>query len=586
MKLTYGTLALFLFTASLVPAQTPAAHPVYIYLYASISDHVNLDITEDRLHRLLPMIERYRTEHPEAHISATLLFSGAASEALAKSNPKTGITDFVLGYKKRGVIEVGYDGTDEPTYEHRPLVSLTPRENSHDRWLQRASVDEKFLTEGRDPLTGDPRPGTVGGLKAMQQVFGEASCITGATVGEQRLDPKADPKMPGAGVTPSVKPEVGDWEIVPILRRYNTNAILFGLPNTNPAHIPGFNGSVTGIGRIMSPVPEASPELFWADNYLRSSESGFGGVHVIYGYQGAAGVKDFTDKLDRSKIRIIHMELGSEKDYLKPDFAKTPLSPTLTYAYAHPDNPKLPSEDRLSADQVNAAYATEDAALTWLIANYFPANSGSRFVSNSELKRMTPASSGYSISVDALRAALKETLADWGINTYPPPFVKVGDQFLSLAETFQVLTDALSELDTTGKLPQSVHVAGVYGPIGMPGGHGPNVGEVTVASIAKMCTQFKTRLHDETADPMPKNTIPSILSVDGVGMNSAQFLRLMVQAMVDPTPESKINVRMTYMFPGTAQILPKTRALEDTGATWTFKPAPLQISSAPTQAQR
>src|ERR1039458_6347212 len=90
--------------------------PVLIYLYADVADQVNLDITEDRLRRMLPMIERFQKAHPEAHVSATILFSGAVSQALYQRNAQTHIKDLILDYKKRGVIEVGYDGTDEPTY--------------------------------------------------------------------------------------------------------------------------------------------------------------------------------------------------------------------------------------------------------------------------------------------------------------------------------------------------------------------------------------------------------------------------------------------------------------------------------------
>ena len=81
-----------------------------------------MDITEARLRRLLPMIEQFRKENPQAHVSATIFFTGAVSQALADQNKKTHIKDFVLKYKKMGVIEIGYDGTDEPTYDHRPMI--------------------------------------------------------------------------------------------------------------------------------------------------------------------------------------------------------------------------------------------------------------------------------------------------------------------------------------------------------------------------------------------------------------------------------------------------------------------------------
>jgi hypothetical protein len=619
MKRVYCSLGLFLFIAPLLAAQSaatspatqapvtqapqfppfqppppafperpaPPPQPVYIYLYARITDQVNLDISEERLRRLLPMIEKFRKEHPEAHVSATILFSGASSEALANRDAQTHIKKFVLDYKKRGIIEVGYDGTDEPTYTNRPMLPSTLNEQPYkERWAQRASEDEKFLTEGRDPLTGASRPGTVGGLKAMQEVFGKAAYITGISVGTEHPDGAKHPTMPGAGAVPTVTPEIGDWEIVPLLHRYNTEAILAGIPASNPAHIPGFGGGANELGTLMSPVLQASPELFWEDGILRDSESGASGGRIFHGYDGKENLPAFLTKLDRSRVRIVHMELASEDDYLKPDFAKTPPNAALAYAYTHPDNPKVPDEDRLSPDEVNAAYAKEETSLDWVVANIFNVAPGGRFVSNADLKRMAGEDTGFSVSVSELSASLKGELEKWGIGTYPPSYFQVGSHYLSLAEAFQVMTDALAELSRTGKLPQSVKVVQVYGPIRMVIGHGPNLGDTTVAGVAKVCAQIAPGLHDDTGYPVPNNSVPGLLTVDGVTINAAQFLRLMAQALVDPTPDAKLKVRMTYMIAEIATVFTKTRSLEDVGATWTVKPAPLHTSPVTTTGTR
>ena len=153
---------------------------MYIFLYSRITDHVNIELSEDRLRRVLPMLERYRKAHPEAHVSATILFSGAISQALADRNAQTGIKDLVLDYARRGVIELGYDGADEPTYVNRPKPDFANAKTPEDRWVARGTAAERFLTEGRDPLTGNPVAGS-GGLKKMQEVFGEATCVTGVT---------------------------------------------------------------------------------------------------------------------------------------------------------------------------------------------------------------------------------------------------------------------------------------------------------------------------------------------------------------------------------------------------------------------
>jgi hypothetical protein len=140
------------------------------------------------------------------------------------------------------------------------------------------------------------------------------------------------------------------------------------------------------------------------------------------------------------------------------------------------------------------------------------------------------------------------------------------------------LTDALAEMNRTGRLPDTVHVDQVYGPLAMLMGHGPNTGDVKVSSIAKVCAGLTASLHDDSGYPMPKNTVPTLVDVDGTKVNSAQFLRLMSQALQDPSPETVLHVRMTYMLTGAAHVFPKARNLEDVGATWTFKPAPLNLA--------
>src|SRR5207253_216680 len=93
-----------------------------------------------------------------------------------------------------------------------------------------------------------------GGLKRMQEVFGEAACITGLseTMG-------------------------GDTEFVQHIAQYNNKAIMFGLLDVNPLHdIEGIEGGMKDFSNRMSPSSDSSPELFWQDNVLRSSETSDG----------------------------------------------------------------------------------------------------------------------------------------------------------------------------------------------------------------------------------------------------------------------------------------------------------------------
>lgn len=575
--------------------------PVFVYLQATITDHVNLDITEDRLRRLLPVLEKYRKEHPQAHVSATLLFSGAASDVLARRNSETHIVDFVKGYIRRGVVEAGYDGSDEPTYETRTAVDFSNAQTPDSRWGVREKAADEILTIARDPLTGAPVPGKSGGLKRMQEVFGEAVYIAGVApmvnVGPRpgapitqaqpiRAVPPTSGGTPAKLIVPTVFPEIGtDTEIVHEIRRFNTRAMMAGLPEDNPANLPGFGGAEAGFADIVSPAPETSPEVYWQDNVLRLSEisnTSEEAEEAAHGFEGltADGLKKDLSELNRSRVQAVRVKLADERYYLQHSLTKDD-DYVLKYAYSHPTNPKLPADSFVSKQDVDAAYAKEQAALTWLADEFIPANPGSRFVSNTDLRGLAGPSADYSIPLESLRKAVSEALDKWAINTFPLQYLRVDDRYLSLADWFQVMTDALAEFDRTGKLPESVRVVQVYGPDHTPMGHGPNVGEVTAASVAHVCSGLVERLHDTSGDP-PKNSIPTSITVDGINMNAAQFLRLMASALVAQSPDSKLRVRMTYLFPGQAQLVPKTRPLTEMGASWTVKPAPLALEVSKT----
>jgi hypothetical protein len=50
-----------------------------------------------------------------------------------------------------------------------------------------------------------------------------------------------------------------------------------------------------------------------------------------------------------------------------------------------------------------------------------------------------------------------------------------------------------------------------------------------------VCVERRPAKNDRNEYPMPKNMMPSILTVDGIEMKAAQFLRLIAQTPVDPT---------------------------------------------------
>ena len=578
-------LGLLAFRVTAAP-QAAEKQPVDIYLYARITDHVNMDFTEDRLRRLLPMIAALRKQHPESHITATLLFSGASSQALADRNAQTGIKDYVLGYVRRGVVEVGYDGTDEPTYDNRPKIQFSGVVPADTRWLDRSAVAQKFLTEGRDPLTGVSEPGATGGLKKMEEVFGKPACITGVSL--SIFDPFFNTVDLGS-----------DSETVQQLIRMNSQALMFGLPANNPTKLRGYRDWAADFSKDLSPSSDTSPELYWQDNVLRSSESSDATVRVVLASEGPDALQAVVDKLDRSKVRVLHIELASEKDYLKPPTPRpapgtfpTPVFPIipawspLKFAYVNTNNPKWPENARVSPADVDAAYAKEAALLKWTVEDFLPANPGSRIVGSKELTQIAEPSTGFNVSVASLRTALGAYTTAWTTDTVPAPYLRVDDHYLSLADMFQVMTDALAGLNRTGALPRTVRVVRVWGPMNMPLDSGKPGPAVTVKSLASVCATITAQLHTDTASAIPTNAIPSHVTIEAQDVNAAQFLHLMADALVNPAPDAQVTIKTASMVWGKQAIYMRTRPLEDMGGTWTMKPALIEGAGAVQSAEK
>jgi hypothetical protein len=529
--------------------------PVFIYLFSKYSDFVNIEMTESRIHDTVSLVEKIRQKHPESQASVTMLFSGALSQALAERNAKTGIKDFLTDAARRGIIEMGYDGTDEPTYSYRPMATPDLRTPAEARWKVHGESAEQFLTESRDVASGRVQKGKSGGLKAMQEVFGEAVCVKGLNV--------------GLGI---------DSEYVYHLRRLNTKAILWGLPDPNPAlNIHGYRGSVEQFGLAMSPIPNSSPELNWVNHYLRLSETSNATVRVVAAQEGPEAIKKVVTSVDRSRVRMVHVELNDVRMYLSQFFDAGELFPPLKVAYNHPDHPNLPQEAFAEAKQLEEKQASQEALMQWLAGDFMRANAGSTFISSGNLAKMSPSDIGQSLSVAELQKAVASTLKAWGDNTYPPDYLVVGSQYLSLADTFQVLSDVLAEQSRTGRRPETVRLRQFYGPIDLVDEHGPASGSVTATTVARKAAELAAGLRDESWKAIPANAVPVWVDMDGLHLTAGQFLRLMAESLVAENASAPIKVKMTYSVSGSGMGYPKQRSPIEQGGSWTFKPAPLNL---------
>jgi hypothetical protein len=544
---------LFLAFSAVVTAAGPAKEPVYIVLYSRFYDHSHQHTTDERLQRLLPMLDQLREKYPQSGISALLQFSGTVSEVMAEENAGVHLVDKVKEYAGRGLVDIGYTGEEEPSYLYRPKPSALHIDTPEQRWTARADASERFLTDFKNPVTGLPFAGLSGGLKRMLEVFGGAAFA--------------------GGITTHVG---GDSPATHELNRLAPGAMTVGIPPPNPKYgIEGFGFSAENFSRFISPDQRESPDVFWEDNTLRLSDVSLPDNRPHATDDDLEALKKVFEKLDRSHMRVIKLEVTGYKEYLTRRADGSIAIDPIEWLYYHPDNPKIPGNMKPLAQQgdVEKARLREEATLNWLLNDFLPANPGSRFISVHELTRMAvPASSEISAEqIRALASDVDERFKKASMEA--PDFLQAGNSFFSLAESFEILARALTAMDKTQALPRQVKITRVYGPLEIPEDNmGVTVASFTVRDVMRAAAQVSSGIGDGKWKPIPDNAVPYTLQVGAGKVNAAQFLWLMAQSCLDPVADKTLKTNAIQMFSRTAFMYPKNVPMWESSG-WTFKPA-------------
>lgn len=404
----------------------------------------------------------------------------------------------------------------------------------------------------------------------MQEVFGPATIVRGVVLQQSNLWGAMD--------------EVGsDSEILNVLRQLSPSAVMVGLPDSDLARTAGsqFRPWANVFTKMLSPAENTPPEMYWQEDVLRLSETSLLDTRTFRAEDGVAKLKTFLSGLDRSKVRIVHVEIGGQRIYVKPAVHPMPrIVMPLEWAYEHPDSPLFPASLRYSAAEVEQHYAQQEEVLKYLVSEFLPANPGSGFFSATDAKSLAKPGFGYDLSVESLRRSVTDILQKWGDGPTPPAYLKVDDHYLSMADMFAVFSDALAQQSRSGKLPAVVHLARVFGPVATSQPKVPVTGEVTAESVAAVCSKLVDALHDDSWSERPHNAIPSPIAIDNLNVTASQFLRLMAEALVAPAPDAKLTIKPVDMFAGRVMTFYNRRLHSDLGAPWTYKPAVVDISAA------
>jgi hypothetical protein len=541
----------------------PPPKPILIVLYSRFYDHGHPHTTDERLQRLLPLLERLRTQHPQSGISAVLQFSGTVSQELNDENAGLHLADKLKDYSSRGLVDLGYTGEDEPSYLYRPKAALLTADTPEERWAAKAEAAERFLVDFKNPVTGLPAPGLSGGLKRTQEVFGNGvAFVTG-------ID-----RTLGAD-SPSMNQ----------LRKTTPTAVVGGIPTADPRRgITGFEVSAEGFSRFMSPDAAEAPEVFWEDGFLRLSATSLPDLKPHTTDEGPEALKKVFAKLDRGHVRVVKLEVSPYLRYLTRRADGSVVADPLEWMYYHPDDPVIPSQMHSMAAQtaIEAGFRQDEATLKWLLEEFLPANPGSRFISVRDLAELA-ATTDSEVTAEQLKALASNLNEAFDKQPMAPPnFGRAGDRFFTLAESFNLLTQALASAGKSGSLPKSVALTPMYGPLATPNGMGPNTGSVPVSEVMKAAAQLAPKLAETEWKVVPSNAVPVDVQVGSLRLTATQFLRLLVRACLDPSPSKILQVNGATLQSRAAFMFPKNTPITDQGNSWTFKPAPLRVGAKET----
>ncbi len=529
-------------------AEAEGQQPLYFFLFTHTEDPFNHDLSEERYLRLVPEVEARAASHPEAGLVWTIMFQGTDARAVAERNPQTGVLDLLRQAHEAGVVEFGYHGHHEATYDNRPQTAFS--ESSSWETLTAGMLD--WAGCQKDVLYGGCI-GDRGGIYNLLDNFGPVEVVSGVFM-------VSDVAYEGGPATHAVANILPD------------RLLSFGYPDHGPFAAGTKREAVAALMARLTPTNETSASVFWADNVIKMTGGnpidGTRGIDPLRGPQYAA---QMLAGLDRSHPNLILTGLGSKFLYTRQG---QNTSPTI-YGYAHPESPELPESLLNTPRQREVFYQQSLQTLDYLLDEVLPQNPGARFVNSQEVVDMVAPPAYWQITPSQLDVLSRWALIYW--TDRPPDWVSDGTDFYSLRDLFTLLVRALAE-ETPSAAGQTLALGAAYGPLEAVDAAGPVVltREEILQTAAALAPDFSP---DAAWQLTPSAMVQPVYRLNGQEVTAAQLLyglATVYAADYAGVRLERITLPATRAMPVTYDLLQDIGCLATcSGTAWSFKPARL-----------
>jgi hypothetical protein len=404
--------------------------PSYLFLFTHTEDQFNHELSEERYWRVGQMIEDIAAAYPDLDITWTIEFQGSDAETVRERNPETGLVDYLLSLKDKGLVEFGYHAYHDPTYANRPQNDLPP-EPSYDEAYDALWT---WITCRKDPVRGGCIEERGGGLEAILDTFGQVKIVTGLGV-------SAGAQVERSAGSQAVRALVPD------------RLLSFGFPDHGGLERDrDFLAARDGLLSLLTPTNETSSGTFWMDNSISINDSAsLEDVNLSPLRDGPDELRSVLESLDGSRSFVLNTGIADK--YL---YTVESTSPT-KWAYSNPDSPELPPQYLQPVSEREKRYTQTQQSLEYLAQAMSSDPDALRFVSADQVVDLFTSEDYWEVDEAEL-----EQIALWLLNHWdsqPPAWTYDGEDFYSLADAFGLLVDAMQDAGGQGRI-----VSNVYGP--------------------------------------------------------------------------------------------------------------------------